>query len=81
VSFACTGRVFKVPDPTRREEIEEQEQWALIRLEQVKRRGLGPEVVKMQALLQRCHVEKEEMQLMEAYQKDEQYEANLRIES
>lgn len=81
VSFACTGCVFKVPDPTRREEIEEQEQWALIRLEQVKRRGLGPEVVKMQALLQRCHVEKEEMQLMEAYQKDEQYEANLRIES
>jgi len=81
VSFACTGCVFKVPDPRRREEIEEQEQWALIRLEQVKRRGLGPEVVKMQALLQRCHIEKEEMQLMEAYQKDECYEATLRLEA
>lgn len=81
VSFACTGCVFKVPDPRRREEIEEQEQWALIRLEQVKRRGLGPEEVKMQALLHRCHIEKEEMQLIEAYQKDECYEATLRLES
>jgi hypothetical protein len=49
--------------------------------DQVKRRGLGPEVVKMQALLQRCHVEKEEMLLMEEYQRDEHYEATLRIES
>lgn len=45
VSFACTGCAYKIPDPVRREEIMEQKQWAMIRLEQVKRRGMGPETV------------------------------------
>jgi integrase len=44
-SFVCTGCIYKVPDPDREEEVIEQEQWAFIRLEQVKRRGLGPETV------------------------------------
>lgn len=48
VSFACTGCVYKIPDPARREEIMQQRQWAFIRYEQVKRQGLGPETVKMQ---------------------------------
>ena len=45
ITFACTGCVFNVPEPDREDEIIEQEQWAFIRLEQVKRRGLGPEIV------------------------------------
>ena len=45
ISFACTGWFFKVPVPEREEEIIEQEQWVVVRLEQVKRRSLGPEVV------------------------------------
>lgn len=80
ISFACTGCVFKVPDPARRDEIEEQEHWAMIRLEQVTRRRLGPEVVKMQALIQRCHTEKAEMSMIETYRKDEQYEPKLTLE-
>ncbi len=80
ISFACTGCVFKVPDPARRDEIEEQEHWAMIRLEQVTRRGLGPEVVKMQALIQRCQTEKAEMSMIETCRKDEQYEPKLTIE-
>jgi hypothetical protein len=54
--------------PERREEIVEQREWAFVRLEQVKKRALGPEVVKMQALINRCDTELEEMDLMEDYQ-------------
>ena len=60
----------------RREEVVQQRQWAFIRYEQVKRQGLGPETVKMQALIQRCDTELEEMNLMEEYQKDEAYTPN-----
>lgn len=80
VSFACTGCAYKIPDPARREEIMEQQEWAMIRLDQVKRRGLGPETVKMQALVQRCNTELEEMTLVEQYQKDESYEPTLDVE-
>jgi hypothetical protein len=80
VSFACTGCAYKVPDPARRNELLEQKQWALIRLEQVKQRRMGPEMVKMQALIQRCDTELEEMTLIEDYRKDERYEPALNIE-
>jgi hypothetical protein len=79
ISFACTGCVFKVPDPDREDEIIEQESWAFVRLEQVKRRGLGPETVKMEALIQRCKTEREEMQVIRVYRKDESYEPSLII--
>ncbi len=80
ISFACTGCVFKVPDPDREEELIEQERWAFIRLEQVRRRELGPEVVKMQALLQRCKIEREEIKHIRAYRKDETYAPTLIIQ-
>lgn len=80
-SYVCTGCVYKIPDPARREEIVEQKQWAMIRLEQVKRREMGPETVKMQALIQRCDTELEEMHLIEEYRADETYQSELRIES
>ena len=79
LSFACTGCVYKVPDPSHREEIVEQRHWAFVRLEQVKRRSLGPEIVKMQALVKRCDTELEEMDLMEDYQRDETYDPKLSI--
>jgi len=40
----------------------------------------GPEAVKMQALIQRCNTELEEMNLIEQYQKDEGYEPKLDLE-
>ncbi len=80
VSFACTGCAYKIPDPARREELLEQRQWAMIRLEQVKQRKMGPETVKMQALIQRCNTELEEMNLIEHYRKDESYEPALNLE-
>jgi hypothetical protein len=80
ISFACTGCVYKVPDPARRDELLEQKQWAMIRLDQVKRRKIGPETVKMQVLIQRCNAELEEMTLMEQYRKDESYEPPLNVE-
>ena len=58
----------------------EQRQWAMVRLEQVKRRRVGPEIVKMQALLQRCDAELEEMTLVEQYRKDELYDPAISIE-
>lgn len=80
VSFACTGCAYKIPDPARRDELLEQRQWALIRLEQVKQRKMGPETVKMQALIQRCNTELEEMNLIEHYRSDESYEPTLDVE-
>jgi hypothetical protein len=80
-SFVCTGCIYKVPDPDREDEIVEQEQWAFIRLEQVKRRGMGPETVKMEALMQRCKVEREEMRLIREYRKDEAYDPPIRIKA
>lgn len=80
VSFACTGCAHKVPDPDRRQEVVQQKEWALVRLEQVETSRLGPEAAKMRALIQRCDAELEEMRLMEAYRKDEQYEPELRFE-
>lgn len=80
ISFACTGCVYNIPDPDREEEIIEQEQWAFIRLEQVRRRNQGPEIAKMQALIQCCRVTRQEMQLIRAYRKDEIYEPALTIE-
>jgi hypothetical protein len=80
ISFACTGCVYKVPNPDREDEIIEQEQWAFIRLEQVKRRKLGPEIVKMEALIQRCKTEREEMRLMRAWREDEAYATTITIE-
>lgn len=81
IAFACTGCVFKVPDPARREETVEQKQMAFVRLEQVKKRGLGPEIVKMEALIRRCETEEAEMTMIEVYRKDEQYEPQLSIEN
>jgi len=81
ISFACTGCAFKIPDPARRDEIVEQQQWAYVRLEQVKKRGLGPETVKMQALAQRCTAELEEMRLIEEYRHDESYQPTLTLEA
>ncbi len=80
-SFVCTGCIYKVPDPDREEEVIEQEQWAFIRLEQVKRRGMGPETVKMEALMQRCKVEREEMRLIREFRKDEACDSPICIES
>jgi hypothetical protein len=80
ISFACMGCVYKVPSPEREDEVIELEQWTLIRLEQVKRRNMGPEMVKMQALAQRCKIEREEMRLMREWRKDESYVPTITIE-
>lgn len=80
VSFACTGCAHKVPDPSRRQEVAEQKDWALVRLAQAEARRLGPEATKMRALIQRCDAELAEMALMEAYREDEKHEPRLRVE-
>lgn len=69
-----------MPDPARRAEIVEQQLWAHVRLEQVTRRGLGPEIVKMQALVQRCAAVLEEMDQIEKYRKDERRGPALTID-
>ena len=81
ISFACNGCVYHIPDPDREDEIIEQEQWALIRLDQVKRRGLGPETAKMTALIQYCKAEREEIRLIREYRKDEHYVPTLIVKS
>jgi hypothetical protein len=41
---------------------------------------MGPETVKMQALIGHCNTELEEMNLIEQYQKDERNEPRLDLE-
>lgn len=80
VSFACTGCAHKVPDPSRRHEVVQQREWALVRLAQAEASRLGPEATKMRALIQRCDAELAEMDLMDAYREDEQHEPELRVD-
>jgi len=79
--FACTGCVYKVPDPEQRQDIVDQKRWAAVWLKRSEARQLGPEIVKMRALIQRCNTELEEMRLIEAYRKDEQDEPPLHIDT
>jgi hypothetical protein len=42
---------------------------------------MGPETVRMQALIQRCNTELEEMTIIEEYRNDEQFNPPIHIES
>lgn len=79
VSFACTGCAYKVPDPTRRQEVLQQKQWALVRLSQAEAENLGPEATKMKSLIQRCDLELEEMRLIEEFREDEKRAADISV--
>jgi hypothetical protein len=74
IAFECVGCVYLVPDPANRIDIVERRQAAEYWLRRADVLGLGPEVAKMQALIQQCDVVLYEMDMIEAYRRDEQNE-------
>lgn len=78
--FACIGCVGHAPDPEKRYQVEEKQQWAREQIELATERGLTVEVEQMKKLLRDCEAELREMDLIEAYRRDEKREALVQIE-
>ena len=78
--FSCTGCIYKVPDPGRREEMVSQRTWAEERLAYAQAHRLTVEVRKLQILVQRIDLELEEMRLIEDYREDEQYKPLIQVQ-
>lgn len=69
--FACVGCPGKVPDPSRRHQVQHKRQWALRQIAFTKTEGLLAESQRMQQLVRECERELQEMTLIEEYRKDE----------
>lgn len=78
--FACVGCAGKVPDPTKRYQIEKHKIWAKEQVDYATQEGLNPEAERMKQLIRDCEDELTEMNLIEAYREDEKREVKIRIE-
>jgi len=78
--FSCNGCSAKVPDPSKRYQVEHQKKWALSKLEFVNKEGLLPEAEKIKQHIRDCDTDLQEMDLMEQFRKDEKYVPKIRIE-
>jgi hypothetical protein len=78
--FACVGCAGKVPDPTKRYQIEKHKQWASLQIDYATQEGLLPEAERMKQLIRDCDNELAEMDLIESYRRDEQREVNIQIQ-
>jgi hypothetical protein len=80
IAFECVGCAYLVPDPTYRTDIVERRQAAEYWLRRAEALCLRPEVTKMRALIQQTDVVLKEMDLMESYRDDEQYQPAFRAQ-
>jgi hypothetical protein len=78
--FSCNGCSAKVPDPSKRYQVEHQKKCALVRLEFANKEGFLPEAEKIKQHIRDCDTDLQEMDLMEQYRKDEEYVPKIRIE-
>lgn len=78
--FACIGCAGKVPDPAKRQQVERKRAWALEQIELALAEGRLPEAERMRWLARECDVELQEMDLIEAYRRDEQQLPIIRLE-
>ncbi|MCI0627839.1 MAG: site-specific integrase [Acidobacteria bacterium] len=77
--FACVGCAGKVPDPTKRYQIERHRQWALEQVDFATHEGLHPEATRMKQLVRECDNELSEMDLIDEYRKDEKRDVIVQI--
>jgi hypothetical protein len=71
VKFACIGCAAKVPDPAKRHQVRHKQVWALQQVEYAAQEGLLAEAERMRQLARDCALEEQEMDQIEAYQRDE----------
>lgn len=78
--FACVGCAGKVPDPTKRGQVEKHKQWASLQVDYAAREGLLPEAERMKQLMRDCDNELAEMDEIESYERDEQRGVHIQIQ-
>ncbi|MEP0868821.1 hypothetical protein NDA01_03295 [Trichocoleus desertorum AS-A10] len=78
--LACNGCGHKVPDPSKRYQVEGKIDWAKDGLASSTEQGLRPEAEQLKDLIRRCEVELLEMDQIEHYQEDENRDATICIE-
>nr|WP_290222505.1 hypothetical protein [Trichocoleus desertorum] len=78
--LTCNGCVHKVPDPSKRYQVEGKLDWAKVGLAFCTKEGLRPEAEQMKELIRRCEVELLEMDQIKHYQEDENRDATICIE-
>jgi len=77
--FACVGCAGKVPDPTKRHQVERHRAWAQTQMTLATDDGLYPEAERMKQLVRDCDTELDEMAQIDAYRRDEAHAAHLRV--
>jgi hypothetical protein len=78
--FACVGCAGKVPDPAKRRQVERHKEWALLQVDYASKEGLHPEAERMRQLIRDCDNELAEMDMIDAYRRDECLEVRIQIE-
>lgn len=71
VQFACIGCAAKVPDPSKRLQVEHRRKWAEHEIDYYRREGLLPDVHRLEQLVAAADTELREMDLIERYRADE----------
>jgi hypothetical protein len=77
--FDCIRCPSKAPDPDKRYQVEEKQHWAEERLAYYEHEDLVLETEKMRHLLRNCTLELREMEMMQAYRKDENRVAQIKF--
>ena len=77
--FACVGCAAKVPDPSKRHQVEHKKHWAQSRMEFTIQENLLPETEKMKQLIRDCETELQEMNSIEQYREDENNGVEIRF--
>ena len=78
--FACVGCAAKVPEPSKRHQVEHKKQWAKSRMEFALQENLLPEAERMKQLIRDCETELQEMNWIEQYREDEKNGVEIRFE-
>jgi hypothetical protein len=79
--FACVGCAGKVPDPAKRHQVERHKEWALLQVDYAINEGLHPDAERMKQLIRDCDNELAEMDMIDAYRRDEGLDVRIQIES
>lgn len=78
--LACSGCVHKVPNPAKRYQVQQQLEWGFAMLAFFEHQGLLLEAERSKQLIRACETELMEMDLIEAYLSDEEYDPTIQIE-
>ncbi|ASJ54162.1 hypothetical protein BP422_11760 [Brevibacillus formosus] len=77
VKFACVGCAAKVPEPEKKDQIEFQLEWAIKNRKIYADMALYQEANKMSELIRNCRKELEEIESIESYREDENFDPTI----